>query len=133
MGVGRGVTRFDPAGAIIPVLVELEGDVTQFLTMAVDTGATYVILPWRVAEALGHDPATARQRVEITTASGVERVPLITIRSIRVAGETVQHVPALVHDLPPQSRVDGLLGLSFLRHFRVLVDFQDGRLELIRI
>ena len=128
-----GATHFDPTGAIIPVLVELEGEVTQILTMAVDTGATYVIIPWRVAEALGHDPATVRQRVEITTASGIERVPLITVRSVRVAGETLQHIPALVHDLPPQSRVDGLLGLSFLRHFRLLIDFQDGRLELVRM
>jgi len=58
-----GIIRFDPQGSIIPAEVELEGRIRQILLMAVDTGATYLMIPWRVAEALGHDPASARERV----------------------------------------------------------------------
>ena len=34
------------------------------------------------------------------------------------------------NDLPEKSYVDGLLGLSFLKRFRLYLDFQTGILEL---
>jgi predicted aspartyl protease len=66
----------------------------------------------------------------MVTASGVERAPLITLESVSLGGEEVKEVQALVHDLPPRSYVDGLLGLSFLRNFRVSLNFKEGILEL---
>jgi len=61
----------------------------------------------------------------------VERAPLITLESVTLADEQVKNVQALVHDLPPRSYVDGLLGLSFLRNFKVSLDFKEGILELV--
>ena len=54
--------------------------------MALDTGSTYVLIPWDIA--------------------------------------------CVVHDLPETSRVDGLLGLSFLKKLKLYLDFQAGILEL---
>lgn len=36
----------------------------------------------------------------------------------------------LCHDLPAEVRVDGLLGLDFLRGRRLTLDFRTGRLSL---
>jgi hypothetical protein len=36
----------------------------------------------------------------------------------------------VVHDLPPKSRVDGLLGLSFLSNFNIHLLLRDGLLEI---
>jgi len=98
--------------------------------MALDTGATFVMIPWDVAEHLGYDPATSATRVAITTASTIEKAPLITLERIRVLDVEAKNVEVVVHDLPPKSRVDGLLGLSFLRNFNLHLLFRDGVLEL---
>jgi len=99
--------------------------------MALDTGATYTIAPWDIAAALGYEPERSKERVDMVTASGVERAPLITLESVSLGGEEIEKVQALVHDLPPRSYVDGLLGLSFLRNFRLSLDFERGILKLI--
>ena len=52
--------------------------------MALDTGATFVMIPWDVAERLGYDPTISDERISITTASTVEKVPLITLEEIDV-------------------------------------------------
>jgi clan AA aspartic protease (TIGR02281 family) len=113
---------FDPSRPIIVLDVHLQGTTRKLVSLALDTGAT--------AESLGYRPERSRERIEIVTASGVERAPLITLESVRVAGLEARRVKALVHDLPPRSFVDGLLGLSFLRNFRFCLDFQRGLLEL---
>lgn len=91
---------FDPAAPVIVLPVKLEGRIIETAHMAVDTGATYVMIPF------------------------------ITLKSVRLADLEAKSVKALVHDLPPRSFVDGLLGLSFLRNFRFCLDFKRGLLEL---
>jgi len=39
-------------------------------------------------------------------------------------------VEVLCHDLPPESGVDGLLGLSFLKHFKLTIRFRKGIIDL---
>jgi len=98
--------------------------------MALDTGSTYVLIPWDIAEALGYEPAYSKRKVDITTASGTEKAPLITVKRVSVLGKEVRDVACVVHDLPETSRVDGLLGLSFLKKLKLYLDFQAGILEL---
>lgn len=87
--------------------------------MALDTGATYTMIPWDIAEALGYEPALSQRRVDIITASGIQKAPLVTLNSISVLGKEARNVDCVVHDLPQASRVDGLLGLSFIRNFPI--------------
>ncbi len=94
---------FDPSRPIIVLDVQLQGTTRKVVPLALDTGATYVIIPWDVAESLGYRPERSRERIEMVTASGVERAPLITLQSVRVAGLEARRVKALVHDLPPRS------------------------------
>jgi len=100
------------------------------VNMALDTGATFVMIPWDVAERLGYDPATSATRVTITTASTIEKAPLIKLERIRVLDVEARKVEVVVHDLPPKSRVDGLLGLSFLRDFNIHLMLKDGVLDI---
>jgi aspartyl protease family protein len=87
------------------------------LRVLVDTGATYTMIPRKVAQAAGLDPMAALKRVPIITASAVEYVPLLRVPVWRCLGLELRHLDVVCHDLPPESAVDGLLGLSFLRHF----------------
>ena len=52
------------------------------------------------------------------------------LKSLNVLGVTAHNIKTIVHDLPEKSYVDGLLGLSFLRRFKVCLDFREGVLEI---
>ena len=98
--------------------------------MALDTGATYTMIPWKTAEILGLEPELSKERIEIITASGVEKAPLVTLKSMVALGKRIEGVEAVVHDLPPKSYVDGLLGLKSLVELKLKVDFNEGILEV---
>ena len=98
--------------------------------MVLDTGATFTLLPWYIAEELGYNPATSNEYVTITTASGTLEAPLITLKSVNVLGKNVENLKVIVHTLPESSHVDGLLGLDYLRNFKLTLDFKNGVLDL---
>jgi len=115
---------------VITAYARLANTQVRRLLMALDTGATYTMIPWDIAEALGYEPAISGRNVDIITASGVHKAPLITLSSITALGKEAKNVDCVVHDLPQASRVEGLLGLSFLRNFAVLLDFRKGLLRI---
>lgn len=123
--------KFDPDAPIIVVEPELEGlNITERIKMTLDTGATYTMIPWKIARVLGLGPEISERRVDITTASGVESVPLVSLNSMMLFDKRVRKIDVVIHDLPPRSYVDGLVGLNFLKNFRVCLDFREGILEI---
>lgn len=117
--------ELDPQAPLIVVPVELAGDQgSRVVDMALDTGATYVLIPWHLAESLGYDPAVSPRKVRLTTASAVAVAPVITLKRMRALGHEQSDVVAACHDLPTGSRVEGLLGLSFLRHLDLDLHFK---------
>ncbi len=124
--------KFDKDKAVILVYVILKNKgETKRLLMALDTGATYCMIPWRVADILGLEPELYKEKIETITASGIETVPLVETESINVNNTEVRYVKIIVHDLPAKSYVDGLLGLSFLRNFNLNINFKEGYFELL--
>ena len=125
-------TTFDPRSPIIAVDITLEGEEGEKrrIGVALDTGATYTMIPWEIAEALGYEPEFSKEKVTLVTASGVETAPIIQIKKIGFLGENIYNVPVVCHDLPPRSYVVGLLGSSFLKNFKVTIDHINGILEI---
>ena len=118
----------------IPIIirrVELRGPAgIREIDMVLDTGAVFTVIAWDVAKDIGYDPAVSLQRTPIVTANGVIEAPLIRVDSMRLTELTVQNVEVLCHDIPEIIGIEGLLGLSFLRHFRTMIDFSTGMLEI---
>ncbi|MBI2448978.1 retroviral-like aspartic protease family protein [Candidatus Pacearchaeota archaeon] len=126
-----GKINFDRELSVIVVDVFIEHNgIQKKVRMALDTGATYVMIPWEVAEILSLQPQLLQEKIDMVTASGVEKVPIATLSRIKVNKSEAHNVKAIVHDLPSKSYVDGLLGLSFLRNFNVHLDFKEGILEI---
>jgi clan AA aspartic protease (TIGR02281 family) len=122
---------FNPQDFGIVLFVTVtHGNVKRRLKMVLDTGATYCMIPWHVAEELGYTPALSKTLVEVNTANGQIHTPLITVESMTVLKRTVRRCQVMVHDLPETSRVDGLIGLSFLMNCDLHIDFVKGVLEL---
>jgi clan AA aspartic protease (TIGR02281 family) len=115
---------------ILMVLLEGKGNSKQKIRMALDTGATYTMIPWETAEILGLEPELSKERIEIITASGVEKTPLVTLKYMVVLGKRIEGVKVVVHDLPPKSYVDGLLGVKSLVELKLKIDSSEGILEV---
>jgi predicted aspartyl protease len=122
---------FNPTEGPVVVLAQLwgrEGDLV--VRLALDTGATASVLSWDTVVLLGYDPSTSKTRVQITTGSGIEFAPRIAIDRMEALGIERLNFPALCHTLPPSAGVDGLLGLDFLRGYRLVLDFRSGVLSV---
>lgn len=117
---------------IVVKRVEFHGPTgVREIDMILDTGAVYTVIAWDVAKDIGYDPAVSLQRTPIVTANGVIEAPMITIDTVQVAELRVQNVEVICHDIPEIVGIEGLLGLSFLRHFRTVVDYTTGNLEIV--
>lgn len=123
--------KFDPIQGLIVISTRLHGlDTDTIARLALDTGATGSMINWDLAVLLGYDPASAKERIQVTTGSGVEFAPRIVIRKIEILGRSLENFPILCHTLPPSATVDGLLGLDFFRGVRLVVDLRAGIVTL---
>ena len=104
--------------SLLIVYAELRGPRGRtMLRLALDTGASYTLLPPEILATVGYAPHTAPRTSAVLTASGSEWTPLVTITSLRFLGCEVKHLNVVSHTLPPNSPVEGLLGLDALQHF----------------
>ncbi len=115
---------------IVSVYVTFQGPTTsRIIKMAVDTGATFTMIPCEIARDIGYDPVLSKKRVEISTASGMIFTPVIKINSVACLGTKVNEMEVICHDLPVESPVEGLLGLNFLVY---VLEFKNFLLKINR-
>jgi predicted aspartyl protease len=62
--------NFDPQSPVIAVDITLEGEgvIKRRIKVALDTGATYTMIPLEIAEALGYKPEISKEKVTLITA-----------------------------------------------------------------
>jgi predicted aspartyl protease len=122
---------FQPDSGLIilpAVLWGPRGDTS--LRLVLDTGAAGTTVCSHALTWIGYDPAVARERVQLTTASGVVFAPRIRVQKIEALGKARQDFPVVCHTLPPSAGVDGVLGLDFFRGQRLVMDFREGVVSL---
>jgi predicted aspartyl protease len=119
--------RFDATQGLIVIPTRLYGSQGDTIVrLALDTCATDSMINWDVAVLLGYDPASVKERIQITTGSGVEFAPRIAIKKVQIMGRSLENFLMLCHTLPPSATVDGLLGLDFFRGERLILDLRAG-------
>jgi clan AA aspartic protease (TIGR02281 family) len=124
---GKIVINFTPGTQQIPLTAVLNGSANQ--TFIVDTGASLVTIPRSTAEELGLEVDANSPMRKVYTAGGVRYAPEVTLFSITVEGWEETDLKALVLDLPNQSEW-GLLGMNYLRRFRMDINTENGVLLL---
>lgn len=93
--------QFDSNQGLIIIPARLYGSQGDaIIHLALDTGATSSMINWDIAELLGYDPASVKERIQITTGSGVEFAPRIVIQQIKAIGRSIENFPMLCHTLP---------------------------------
>lgn len=125
------IWHFDRDRGLIIVPADVSGPRGRVtVRLVLDTGAAATaISPHHLAFA-GYDPARARERVQLTTASGVESAARIAIQKIEALGQRRHDFAVVCHTLPPSAGADGVLGLDFFRGHRLIVDFREGVVSL---
>lgn len=87
---------FNPEEGLIVVPVHLWGPERDVIVhLALDTGATGSLVNWDTVVLMGYDPAIAKERVRITTGSGVEFAPRIVVQKIEALGKERFNFPVI--------------------------------------
>ena len=119
--------KIDKGATHITLDVFLENNgIKRKLRMALDTGATHVMIPAPFMELLNIKSDQIKEKGELVSATGVEPVSIVVIEKISALRNEARNVEVMVHDLPSKSYVDGLLGLNFLKNFNVHLNFKEG-------
>jgi len=124
---GKIIINFTPGTRHIPLTAVLNGRAN--LNFIVDTGASLLTIPRSAAEELGLEVDASSPMRKVYTAGGVKYAPEVTLFSITVEGWEETDLKALVLDLPNQSEW-GLLGMNYLRRFRMDINTENGVLLL---
>ncbi|HEY5866790.1 MAG TPA: retropepsin-like aspartic protease [Candidatus Tectomicrobia bacterium] len=96
---------FNPQHGLVIVRAAVDGTSgSAVLRLALDTGATGTVLNVGMLVALGYDPALVPERIQVTTGSGVELVPRVSLHKIVALGQERTNFPVLGHTLPPSGR-----------------------------
>jgi clan AA aspartic protease (TIGR02281 family) len=102
---------------------------TVVCEFVVDTGASIVLLPYKVADRLSLINSNG-QTFEATLANG-EKVPaqLAILKKLQVGESYAENVQAGI--LLDRTRdYPGLLGMSFLKNFIIKINYNESKLQL---
>jgi predicted aspartyl protease len=103
------------------------------LRMAVDSGASLVMIKPDILVGLGYDLTAARPMTIYGIHAQALTAPQVTLERFGVIGAEEANVDCLALSLPPQVGLDGLVGLSYLQRFSLVTfNFSDNSLMLQR-
>lgn len=112
------IVPLEMSGSLVIVPVMLNRSLKAY--MALDTGATTTLISRRIATMLRL--SLLGSRISIATANGTITAPLARLGSVKVGEAEAYNLIVPVHDFAFNPRVEGLLGLDFLKQFHVSID-----------
>ena len=123
---------FSPHRGAILVEASASGPAESMdLQLILDTGATTSMLSEDVVHHLGYEPDLEPRMIDFTTTGGPATRPIITLNRLSALGQHRLGLDVIVHSIPGDTKVDGLLGLDFLRGHILSINFLSGRLTLV--
>ena len=118
-----------PGRPLIAVRVTLN-ELADVVLIA-DSGAERTLISQGVAALLGLDRLRPLRLQRLAGVGQSPPVPVVRLEQVQVGASIVRGLEAFVYDLPLIIRADGLLGLDFLRRFRVTFAF-DAEVLILR-
>jgi len=122
---------FDPDADALLFECAVEFQTIRNALVALDTGASTVMLSQEILESVGYDLDTIAERESFGDASCEHTAPKVMLTALSLDKARLEHVEALCYTLPAYLGIDGVIGLNFLRRFKkVSLNFDDGILIL---
>ena len=121
------ILPFDPRASRIVIIAEIAGRIrTTRARLLLDTGASFSVLSEPILAELGYEPAVEGALTTLTTGSRQEQAWQLFIKELTGLGVSRKDFPVVCYNLPPEARLDGALGLDFLRGHVLTLDFVNG-------
>lgn len=103
---------------------------TEQARLAVDTGSAFTVIRKSRLSAVGYLTTSYPQNNPLQTANGIVMAALIEVGKFECFAHERFDFPIAVHDVSPNPRLDGVLGLDFLRGHFLEIDFPNGEIRL---
>lgn len=103
---------------------------SAYADLLLDTGAALTTLSRSVLQVAGYDVENLSEQQKIVTGNGVVLAPIVRVHKLQLLDLEVQDLLVCVHDIPEVAHVEGLIGVNFLKHFRTVIDFPAGYLDI---
>ena len=128
------VRRFDPNDDLIIVKARVFGrHDSRTLSLAFDTAASHTHISSDIIDELGYSPIEGEAVTSVRSAIGKESGYTLRVKRFESLGFGFDDFLIHVHDLPAGYGIDGLLGLTFLKHFNCEIRFGEGRILVERV
>jgi predicted aspartyl protease len=98
--------------------------------MSLDTGSSITLFTPKLLREVGLDPAATTVQRLVYTYDGAAELPVLQVPRLRVFRQEVLNLEVTCGELPPKLGLDGVLGLNFLRHFDLHINFREEYIEL---
>jgi predicted aspartyl protease len=108
---------------------------TREFRAVLDIGCTDCIVPLQDARALGYNAffepftRTGEGTLAVSTTDLYETDEIV-LQEVSIGNLVAKNVKALTRELPRFSGLEGVLGVSFLSHFKVCVNYTEGYMEI---
>lgn len=100
--------------------------------LVIDTGAAMTIVTPTITDFLGYSAREHATKIShLDGAGGRSTGYVITVPSFRCLGFTLPAFDIACHDMDSRLGVSGLLGMNFLQHFRIDLDYRTGKIHHI--
>ncbi|MGK7899068.1 MAG: aspartyl protease family protein [Xenococcus sp. (in: cyanobacteria)] len=109
------------------VVRSLDGKRYQHLSLLIDTGSSFTILPRRVLEYLGYNLSQPIRYQSLTTGQGnTSPLPIIRVNCFNCLGHLMEDFEVIVYEIPNALQVNGLLGMDFLKQTKAIILVDKG-------
>lgn len=115
-------------GRLILARVRVEHERADHALMALDTGSRPTFITPGLALEIGFELADLEPTVRVVGVTGEGTAAEIVLHSVSVLGLAVENVREVCRPLPSQLGLEGILGLNFLSHFKIVI---DNRAEML--
>ncbi len=108
-----------------PALIQATANQSVPAMLFIEPQAEYTILSEPLAARLGLKITPETSEIHFTLNGLPYSAPLVNLPSLKVGTLEVRNIPALVWNLSAYPGIDGLLGQSFLKHFRMEINYNE--------
>lgn len=105
----------------------------QRVSLLLDTGSSFTVLPRPVLEHLGYNLKYPIRHQTITTGKGnTSALPVIEIHWFNCLGQLIENFEVVAYSIPNNIRVNGLLGMDFLTKTKAVIFIETGKISFNR-
>lgn len=123
------MTAFNQYSAVVTGLVNERATAA----LLIEEQAEYVILSQPFAAALGLEITPDTSEVLFDLNGYPASAPLVNLPSLKIGALEVRNLPAVIWNLSDYPGIDGILGKSFLKHFRVEIRYNERLFILTKL